>query len=212
MTFPPKPLGSAVALLTLLCAAPAATQTPQATITGVVRDVTGIGIPAATVTATNRATNASQTATTGNDRSYSLSLAPGAYEVAASFPGANYQWQVMSTALAYVTGTYQHIGSRSTQVGDEELGTLDLLSFEPDTIGRPLTARVFTYDPELSAYDIVNLRAGVRRDAWDVAFYVNNVTDERALLSFDRERNTRARIGYLTSQPRTVGISTRFGF
>ena len=42
---------------------------------------------------------------------------------------ATYQWQVRPGALAYVTGTYQHIGSRFTQVGDEDLGTLNLLSF-----------------------------------------------------------------------------------
>ncbi len=42
--------------------------------------------------------------------------------------------------------------------------------------------------------------------------FVNNVTDERALLSLDRERGTRARIGYLINQPRTFGISTRFNF
>ena len=29
--------------------------------------------------------------------------------------------------------------------------------------------------------------------------YVHNVTDERAFLSFDQERGTRARIGYLTN-------------
>ena len=63
-------------------------------------------------------------------------------------------------ALAYVTGTYQHIGSRFTQVGDEDLGTLDLLSFGANTIGGPLTASTFTYDPELPAYDILNLRVG----------------------------------------------------
>ena len=42
------------------------------------------------------------------------------------------------------TGTYQHIGSRFTQVGDEDLGTLDLLSFGANTIGAPLTASTFT--------------------------------------------------------------------
>ena len=57
--------------------------------------------------------------------------------------------------LAYVTGTYQHIGSRFTQVGDQtDLGTLDLLSFGANTIGGPLTASTFTYDPELPAYDL----------------------------------------------------------
>jgi iron complex outermembrane receptor protein len=125
---------------------------------------------------------------------------------------ATYQWEVRPGALAYVTGTYQHTGSRFTQVGDDELGTLDLLSFGANTIGAPLTARSLTYDPKLPAYDVVNLRVGVRRNRWDVSAYVNNVTDERALLSFDRERGTRARIGFLTNQPRTFGIATRLDF
>jgi len=123
---------------------------------------------------------------------------------------ATYQWQVRPGSLAYLTGTYQHIGSRFTQVGDEDLGTLNLLSFGKNTIGAPLTATTFTYDPELPAYDLLNLRAGVRREKWDVAVYANNVTDERALLSLDRERGTRARIGYLTNQPRTLGVTLRF--
>jgi iron complex outermembrane receptor protein len=125
---------------------------------------------------------------------------------------ATYQWEIRPAALAYVTGTVQHIGSRFTQVGDEELGSLDLLSFGANTPGAPLTASVFTYAPELPGYDIVNLRAGVRRDRWDVSEYVNNVTDERAFLSFDRERGTLARIGYLTNLPRTFGIATRINF
>jgi iron complex outermembrane receptor protein len=125
---------------------------------------------------------------------------------------ATYQWEVKPGYLAYITGTYQHIGSRFTQVGDEDLGTLNLLSFGANTIGAPLTASTFTYDPELPAYDLLNLRAGLRRNRWDVAVYLNNVTDERALLSLDRERGTRARIGFLTNQPRTFGIATRIDF
>jgi iron complex outermembrane receptor protein len=125
---------------------------------------------------------------------------------------ATYQWEVRPGTLAYVTGTYQHIGSRFTQVGDEDLGTLNLLSFGANTIGGPLTATTFTYDPKLPAYDLLNLRVGLRRNRWDVAAYLNNVFDERALLSFDQERGTRARIGYLTNQPRTFGIATRFDF
>ena len=113
---------------------------------------------------------------------------------------ATYQWQVRPGALAYVTGTYQHIGSRFTQVGDEDLGTLDLLSFGANTIGAPLTASVFRYDPKLPAYDLLNLRVGVRRDNWDVAFYVNNVTDERALLSLD-QRAWDSRPHRLSDQP-----------
>jgi hypothetical protein len=42
-----------------------------------------------------------------------------------------------------------------------------------------------------------------------MALFVNNVTDERALLALDQERGTRARVGYLTNQPRTFGITDR---
>ena len=125
---------------------------------------------------------------------------------------ATLQGEIKPGALAYVTGTYQHIGARFTQVGDDDLGTLDLNSFGASTIGGPLTQGTFTYDPEMPSYDIVNLRIGVRRNTWDVSLYVNNVTDERALLSLDRERGTRARIGYLTNQPRTVGVAYRLTF
>ncbi len=123
---------------------------------------------------------------------------------------ATYQWQLRAGSLAYLTGTFQHIGSRFTQVGDEDLGTLSLPPFGSTTPGFPYNASVFTYDPELPAYDLVNARVGVRQEKWDVALYANNLTDERALLSLDRERGTRARIGYLTNQPRTFGITLRF--
>jgi len=125
---------------------------------------------------------------------------------------ATYQWEVRAGGLAYVTGSYQYIGSRFTQVGDEDLGQLDLLSFGANTIGAPLTQTVFTYDPRLPSYQLLNVRVGLRRGIWDVSAFINNLTDERALLSLDRERGTRARIGYLTNQPRTFGITTRFDF
>jgi hypothetical protein len=41
---------------------------------------------------------------------------------------------------------------------------------------------------------------------------VNNITDEHALLSLDRERGFRAREGFLVNQPRTFGIASRFDF
>jgi iron complex outermembrane receptor protein len=125
---------------------------------------------------------------------------------------ATYQWQMKGSSLGYVSGTYQHVGSRFTQVGDQDLGRLNLLSFGNNTIGGPLTAATFTYDPELPAYDIVNLRLGFLKDKWDVALFCNNLTDERAFLALDRERGTRARIGYLTNQPRTFGLTARVKF
>ena len=42
--------------------------------------------------------------------------------------------------------------------------------------------------------------------------YVNNLLDERAFLSVDRERGRRARVGYLTNPPRTYGVSFRMNF
>ena len=89
---------------------------------------------------------------------------------------------------------------------------MNLNSFGNNTIGGPLTQSTFTYNPELPAYDIVNLRLGVRHANWDIALYVNNLTDERAFLALDQERGTRARIGFLTNQPRTFGITTRLDF
>jgi iron complex outermembrane receptor protein len=123
-----------------------------------------------------------------------------------------YQQPVAEGFQGYATGNYTHVGSRFTQVGDNLLGTLDLTSFGKNAIGGPLTQTTFTYDPELPAYDLVNLRLGVRHNNWDTAFYVNNLTDERAFLALDQERGTRARIGYLTNQPRTFGLTTRVDF
>ena len=64
----------------------------------------------------------------------------------------------------------------------------------------------------MPAYDLVNFRVGVLMGKWDTALFINNVTDESALLALDRERGFRARVGYLTNQPRTIGISTRVNF
>ena len=125
---------------------------------------------------------------------------------------ATYQWEVQPGALAYVTGTYRHIGSRFTQVGDEDLGTLNMLSFGANTLGGPLTMSTFAYETKLPAYDLVNLRVGLRRGKWDVSAFLNNLFDERALLSFDQERGTRARIAFMTNQPRSFGLSTRVDF
>lgn len=76
-----KRLVIAVALVAFVSSAPAWAQGQGGKISGVVRDTTGATIPGVTVTATNQATSASETATTGNDGSYSLSVAPGAYNV-----------------------------------------------------------------------------------------------------------------------------------
>ncbi len=127
---------------------------------------------------------------------------------------ATYHWQIARGFAGYATGTYQHVGSRFTQIGDqaEGFGTVNLLAFDPNNIGGPLTQSTFRFDPELPAYDLINLRVGFLRGQWDTAFFINNVTDERALLASDQERGTLARVSFLTNQPRTFGISARVTF
>jgi iron complex outermembrane recepter protein len=116
--------------------------------------------------------------------------------------------------LGYVTGTFQYTGSRFTQIGDQDpaFGTVNLNSFGANTIGGPLTQSTFTFEPELPSYTLVNLRVGLLRGRWDVSLFGNNLFDERALLALDQERGTRARVGYLTNQPRTIGLTARVNF
>lgn len=130
---------------------------------------------------------------------------------------ATYRRQVSPGSTAFITGSYQHTGSRITQIDDHApgVGTVDMTSFEAAggaTIGGPLTQTTFTFSPVLPAYNIANARVGLLRASWEVALFVNNVTDERAFLALDRERGTRARVGYLTNPPRTFGVSLRFNY
>ena len=69
-------LAIAVALISLTFSSSASAQ-PEARITGIVRDATGVGVAGATVTVTNRTTRESRTATTGPDGSYSVAVAAG---------------------------------------------------------------------------------------------------------------------------------------
>jgi len=93
------------------------------------------------------------------------------------------------------------------------MGCVDLNTFGANTIGGPLSGTgVFRFNPLLPAYSIVNLRAGYQRPGWQLSVYLNNVFDEIAFLALDRERGLRARVGYLTNQPRTAGVSLRFDY
>jgi iron complex outermembrane receptor protein len=130
---------------------------------------------------------------------------------------ATYQQPITPTWWGYVTASYNHVGDRYTQLVDQEagVGTINLLAFEQtggQTIGGPLTQNTFIFDPLLPSYDIVNLRLGIRHGVWDIAFYVNNIGNEVAFLSLDRERGFLAREGFLVNQPRTFGIASRFDF
>jgi iron complex outermembrane recepter protein len=125
-----------------------------------------------------------------------------------------YGWPVGNGARAFISGSYQFVGSRYTLIDDQAagIGTVNLNSFAGDTIGGPLTQGTFTFDPLLPSYNMVNLRVGVVHDTWELAAFLNNATDERAFLALDRERGLRARVGFLTNQPRTMGVTLRFNY
>jgi iron complex outermembrane receptor protein len=130
---------------------------------------------------------------------------------------ATYSWPWSTTLDGYVNFTVQHVGSSYTQLADQEPGFGEL-STTPSGgqglirgFGSPSITE-FNFDAELPDYQIGNLRLGVRSDQWELAAYVNNLWDERAFLSIDRERGRSARVGYLTNQPRTYGIALNYGF
>lgn len=126
---------------------------------------------------------------------------------------ATYRWfsSVGQSLQPFVTASVRHVGSRYTLIDDQAAGygTVPLNAF-PHTIGGPLTQNTFTFNPQLKAYDLANVRLGVDRGIWEYAIFVNNLTNEEAQLALDRERNTLARVGYLTNPPRTIGVMLTF--
>ncbi len=130
------------------------------------------------------------------------------FQVAAA---ANYSARMGDSADWYVNASFQHVGSRYTQPADQE----DNPRSFPH--GLPVFGmdgnEVTVLDLKLPSYQIVNLSAGIEWDnGLEVVAYVNNLFDENALLSFDRERGGRARLGFNIGTPRTIGITTRIKF
>jgi iron complex outermembrane recepter protein len=112
---------------------------------------------------------------------------------------------------SYVTASWQHVGSRFTQPSDQENNPRTFTHGLP-FLGAPATAAT-TLDLELPRYNLVNLSAGIDfARGLSAIVYVHNLTDEKALLSFDRERGGRARLGFATNQPRTIGVTLRKSF
>jgi iron complex outermembrane receptor protein len=129
--------------------------------------------------------------------------AAGTYRWAPNWIGAD----------AFVSGSVQHIGDRYTQPSDQ-LPTQGL----PGATGLALGALTGLENPQdlvdlnLDAYTTVNVSAGLEFADWSITAYVNNLTDEDADLSFNRERGGRARLAYHVNQPRTFGITLRKSF
>ena len=111
----------------------------------------------------------------------------------------------------FVGASFQHIGSRYTQPSDQENNPRSFVSGLP--FGGATGTQATVLNLQLPDYQIVNLSAGISfANKLEFSVYVNNVTDENALLSFDRERGGRARLGFTVNQPRTFGVAVRKGF
>jgi iron complex outermembrane receptor protein len=112
---------------------------------------------------------------------------------------------------SYFTASVQHVGARFTQPSEQENNPRTFVHGLPFQ-GAPATAAT-TLDLQLPSYNLVNLSMGMDfARGFSAVVYVNNATDEKALLSFDRERGGRARLGFATNQPRTVGVTLRKTF
>jgi iron complex outermembrane receptor protein len=115
--------------------------------------------------------------------------------------------------------TVQYVGSSYSQFENEEPGfgqiggtASDLNAARLITYGGVPSSTVISFDARLPAYSLGNLRAGVRTDRWEVAGYLNNLWDKNAHLALDYERGRSARVGYLTNQPRTIGVGAQYKF
>jgi len=124
---------------------------------------------------------------------------------------ATYTRTLTDTMDGYITASFQHVGNRYTQASDQEDNPRSFVSGLP--FGGASGNDATVLDLQLPSYEIINLSAGLQMDnGLDLIAYVNNIADENALLSFDRERGGRARLGYSIGQPRTAGVTIRKSF
>ena len=117
----------------------------------------------------------------------------------------------------FAVATVQYVGSSFSQFENEEPGFGEINGTSPNSarlipFGGVPANTVITFDPELDAYTLANFRIGLKTARWQLAAYVNNLTDEHARLALDYERGRSARVGYLTNQPRTYGLYGSYGF
>lgn len=124
---------------------------------------------------------------------------------------ASYSFPISDGAEAYVSTSVQHVGNRVTQPSDQEGNPRSFISGL--AFGGAPGTDATTLNLVLPSYELVNFSAGVDFDnGLSVIGYLNNLFDENALLSFDRERGGRARLGVSTNSPRTYGITVRKTF
>ncbi|HZG47478.1 MAG TPA: TonB-dependent receptor, partial [Allosphingosinicella sp.] len=131
------------------------------------------------------------------------------FQISAS---ASYRPEINASGTrALFSASFQHVGSRFTQPGDQENNPRRFVHGLP--FGGQPAGSATTLDLKLPDYQLVNLSAGVSfPNQLELIAYVNNVFDENPILSFDRERGGRARLAFQVGQPRTYGITARKRF
>ncbi len=115
-----------------------------------------------------------------------------------------------ASSNGFLSATVHHVGDRITQPSDQVPGAGTFSSGLP--YAGATGAEVTQVDLLLDPYTIVNLSAGIEWEKWSATLYVHNVSDENANMSFDRERGGRARLGFRTNKPRTIGVVVRANF
>jgi iron complex outermembrane receptor protein len=124
---------------------------------------------------------------------------------------AGYEFPVRTDWTGFLNASVQYVGDRFTQPSDQEGNPRTFvhgLAFG----GAPANAAT-TINLKLPDYTLVNFSIGVKTaSGFELQAYVNNLFDENPLLSFDRERGGRARLGFNVGQPRTFGITGRQKF
>ncbi len=125
-------------LLILGCCLPAAAQTTNATLSGVVRDAQGSVVPHASVVATNTQTGQSRNTSSGDTGDYTITdLAIGDYKISASAPG--FKTLVIPSITLHVNQQASldlklDVGAVSEQV--VVTTTLPLLNTESSSVGQ----------------------------------------------------------------------------
>ena len=129
-----------------------------------------------------------------------------------------YTLPLPGSADFFANFTIQYVGSSFSQFENEQPGWGQIGgSGDPNAArliayGGPLTVSQINFNPELPSYTLANFRFGLKTQRWQAAAYINNIADKSAHLALDYERGRSARVGYLTNQPRTIGVYGSYNF
>jgi iron complex outermembrane recepter protein len=129
-----------------------------------------------------------------------------------------YTLPMQGSTDVFANFTIQYVGSSFSQFENEQPGwgqiggTGDPNAARLIAYGGPLTVSQINFNQQLPSYTLANLRFGLKTDRWQAAAYINNIADKNAVLALDYERGRSARVGYLTNQPRTIGVYGSYNF